>query len=354
MKASLVGAGAIVLIVVSACSGRTKPSPGLGSVTALRERAVRLGCELVDGDYFGADAFSCIKRLASCGCTLLVKADTTDEAKPSLNLIRVDLVGCRAGEGSDELAQLLDPFITENAASFHDFITTPQVARTQAQEARFAVLKSARHGALNVRAMFGAQPSANVGAARRTVWIDSVAAEAPNELVPDSAIDARCHLALEAAELSSGYCDTAAQGVAPCELDAATRGRYRERVAEVVLKARSAWREAIRTLLRERKLQPSLGGNPEQLAHALVGVLPAPAEPGLSPGSIKAGINGLQLAVEAASDWQERLMWNLESLFDADLAALVLSLPAPEEISAPVMAERIRHRVEQLSTQRSR
>lgn len=350
-NAALVRLALMTALPASACGSREHQPPLLGSPSELRQRASKIGCVSIEPDFFGADAFSCSKTLAPCGCKLFVKADTTSDASPRINLVRIDLVGCRAGEATDAVGQLLDLFVSETArASLHDFITRPRLARSEEQESRFAVLQQARYGSVAVRVQFGAQSPRNAGAGRRTIWMDPVVSESREELVPDAPAVASCASASQPGEQGRGYCDTAPQGVDPCDLDPATRARYRQRVALVASRSLAAWREAIRTLLREGRIARSTAP-PEQLAQALLGVLPRPsqAEVTTSKGATKAGITGVQLAAEAASDWYERLTANLESLFDADLAALMLALPAPDEVSANVFAVRIRHRLDELS-----
>lgn len=356
MRVPFVHLALMAALVPTACDSSKRQPPLLGSASELRQRASKVGCVSVDPDYFGADAFSCVKKLAPCGCTLLLKVDTTRDASPRVNLVRIDLVGCRAGEANDAVAGLLDPFVSEAArASLHDFITRPRLARTEEQEERLAVLQQATLGSMAVRVQFGAHSTRNAGAGRRTIWLDPAASVSREELVPDVPASASCGSASQPAEQGHGYCDTAPQAVEPCDLDPAKRTRYRQRVALVASKSLAAWREAVRTLLREGRVARTTA-SPEQIAQALVGVLPRPsqAEVTMSKGSTKAEITGVQLAAEAASDWHEHLTANLESLFDADLAALMLALPAPEEVSANGFAERIRHRLDELSGKRSK
>lgn len=351
MSGRLIPFWLVTAVVSGACDAAKRQPPLLGSPSALRQRASSIGCVSVEPDFFGVQAFSCVKALAPCGCTLLLKADTTNDADPRVNLVKIDLLGCRAGEANEAVEQLVNPFVSEAArGSLRDFITRPHLARSEEQASRLAVLQQATYGSVAVRVQFGAQSMQNVGAGRRTIWIDSLASEAREELVPDVPMTAPCAPATQAREDGRGYCDAAPQGVSPCELEPVKRSQYRQRVALVASRSLAAWREAIRTLLREGRIARS-SATPELLAQALLGVLPPPAqgELSISKGATKAGITGLQLAAEAASDWHERMMASLDSLFDADLAALVLALPAPEEVSANVFAERIRHRLGELS-----
>lgn len=355
MRAPFVHLALVAVLVLTACGSTKRQPPLLGSPSELLQRASRIGCASVDPDFFGKDAFSCIKTLAPCGCTLLLKVDTTSDASPRVNLVRIDVIGCRAGEANNAVADLLDPFVSRTArALLRDFITRPHLARTEEEEARLAVLQQATFGSVAVRVQFGAQSARNAGAGRRTIWVDPAASGSREELVPDVPASASCVSASQPGEQGQGYCDTAPQGVEPCDLDPAKRKRYRQRVALVASRSLAAWREAIRTLLGEGRVART-SAPPEQLAEALAGVLPRPsrAEVTISKGSTKPGITALQLAAETASDWHERLTGNLESLFDADLAALMLALPAPEEVSANVFAERIRHRLDELSGKQS-
>jgi hypothetical protein len=342
---------AFALLLLSACGKAAQQPPLLGNPIELRSVATHIGCEPREPDYFGSKAFSCTKKLVPCGCTLALDADTTNDSQPRINLVRVDLVGCRAGEASDDVAQLVESLVGEtDLPSFRELVSKPLVVRTLEQEAHLAVLQSAPYAYVNVRVKFGAQSSASIGVARRTIWLDTVVSGSTSELVSDVPAEPPCSVEDRNAP-ARGYCDSAPQGVAPCELDAATRSRYRQRVEFVVSKTFAAWHRAVQSLALEHKPGLSMTHPPDQLAGALVGVLPGPTsdQASLPRGS---GRLGLQLAAEAASAWRERLLWNIENLFDADLATLMLSLPAPEEVSATVFAERIQHRLQQLSPKR--
>jgi hypothetical protein len=274
----------------------------------------------------------------------MLRADASEDGR--LSLVRLDVLNCRAGEAEPDLKQLLDPYLSESArSSAFEFIATPRVARTSDQERQLGVLQSKTFGSRQIRVQFGAQPIAEQ-AARRTIWIDSVAVDSREEPVPDPGLQTECALHMSAAR-GKGYCDMAREQASPCELDATTRSRYRERVAAVASRALSAWREAVRTLIRERKLNASKV-SPEQMARALLGVLPqaSNSEPALPTSSVKRGVTGLEIAAEAAIEWHDMLIGHVESLFDADLAALVVALRAPEEISAAVYVERMRHRLD--------
>jgi hypothetical protein len=208
-------------------------------------------------------------------------------------------------------------------------------------------------------------------------------------------------LALEEAEheAPAGYCDTAVQHVAPCELDRTTRDRYRRRVAAAVGKARENWKNAIAAAQIEEKLKTRKLSFEQQLGELLLGMLfsvigagvKAIAAKGLEKGrelltmdrwddeigfmqatgpdaamlklgqgvvdtavekgaplahaKLKEGITARELAGKAKQpapsdrvsflaslktlpdQWHDTIIMNLENLFDADLAALVIALP---------------------------
>lgn len=74
-------------------------------------------------------------------------------------------------------------------------------------------------------------------------------------------------------EAPAGYCDTASQGVEPCDLDPSTRDRYRRRVAAAVDKARENWKLAIAAAQIEEKLNKGKLTFEQQLGELLLGAL---------------------------------------------------------------------------------
>lgn len=74
-------------------------------------------------------------------------------------------------------------------------------------------------------------------------------------------------------EAPAGYCDTAPQGVEPCDLDPTTRDRYRRRVAAAVDKARENWKLAIAAAQIEEKLNKGKLTFEQQLGELLLGAL---------------------------------------------------------------------------------
>jgi hypothetical protein len=82
-------------------------------------------------------------------------------------------------------------------------------------------------------------------------------------------------LVLQAAEeeAPAGYCDTAVQGVAPCDLDPTKRDRYRRRVATAVGKARENWKNAIAAAQIEERLKQNTLSFEQKLGELLFGVL---------------------------------------------------------------------------------
>ncbi|NVB79764.1 MAG: hypothetical protein HOV81_15315 [Kofleriaceae bacterium] len=285
-----------------------------------------------------------MKVLKSCGCAVLVKVDGSAD---SIQLLKIDLLGCRAGEADDQVAALVEPLVDPNAREqLRDFINRPRVFRDDAQTRQFAALQSSEFGHVGVRVLFGAAGELNVGAARRTIWLEPFVSQASERLIPDTPIAPPCRLVpREPHEFESkGYCDSAPQEQSPCNLDHVTRSRYRSEVALRVGHTLSEWRAAVRTVSDSGLLDSKHA--PEALARSLVGVLPDRSqEVGLSEASIRTGATALQLAAEAAGDWRDRLIWRLDYLTDVDLASLMLELPSTDEPSSRVFVERIKHRL---------
>jgi len=180
-----------------------------------------------------------------------------------------------------------------------------------------------------------------------------------------------------------GYCDSAPQRVAPCELDPATRARYRRFIVERVSQAQTAWSDAIGAIHLEEKFKPDKLAFEKALAGVMFGVLfdvlalvakGAVNAQGVAEKAVdKAGSVGQDLAKSGAMSardldarargavqvpetreeflqtykavpvkWRNSVVRNVEHLFDIDLAALVARWPDEDQTMPAVFEQRIR------------
>src|SRR5690606_2851388 len=117
MRILLVASKVLSALVAASCGRSPSPPPPelppLADPATLAAHAERLDCTEPALGYFGDEAYSCVRALEPCGCTLVFKFDTVAQrdGKHVVNLVKADLFGCPAGTGDAEVRALLEPIV---------------------------------------------------------------------------------------------------------------------------------------------------------------------------------------------------------------------------------------------------
>jgi len=180
------------IATIAACERAAKERTYLGAPDDVQQRALAIGCRRIASDHAGLKAFSCIKHMEPCGCTLVIDIATEsskDWSKELVLVLAVDLFGCPPNIGRDDIFAVLDPMIPVDLRdAFHELLTVPRMQRDAEQQQRFALVQTETFGSVHATVELGVVTDKP----RLVITLDSSTRPAATWLVADAPAYGRC------------------------------------------------------------------------------------------------------------------------------------------------------------------